>query len=117
MAGTLRRHRAGPILRLSLWPKPPNTPLALDHMGQRAGRHPVACNIRALLLVYGEFRQLQRDLWLARRRDRLHDLALDFGHRRSTRRGGRRGDGALTALDTTTGAPRKADTVGSAQHS
>ena len=35
--------------------------------------------VSAVLLVRGELRQLQRDLWLARRRDRLHDLDLDLG--------------------------------------
>lgn len=35
--------------------------------------------IRRLLLVRGELRQVQRNLRLARRNHRLHDLAVDLG--------------------------------------
>ena len=45
----------------------------------------LARRLDAVLLVCREFRQLQRNLWLARRRDRLHDLDLDFRHRRPAR--------------------------------
>jgi membrane protein len=46
------------------------------------------------LLVRGQLREIQRNLRLPGGRDRLHDLALDFGHRHSAGGRTRRRDGA-----------------------
>ncbi len=54
----------------------------------------VARRLDAVLLVRGELRQLRRDLRLARRRHRLHDLDLAVDHRHSSRRRDQRGAGA-----------------------
>ena len=48
----------------------------------------------AVLLVRGELRQLQRDLWLAGRGGRVHDLDLAVDHRRPARRRDQRRDRA-----------------------
>ena len=53
--------------------------MALDHLGKRAGDHRMARHIDPVLLVSAELRRLQRDLWIARRGHRLHDVDLDFG--------------------------------------
>jgi hypothetical protein len=68
-------------------------------MGQRACRDLLARGLRPIFVVHGQFRKIQRNLWLTRRGDRFHDMALDFGHCHSAgcRTGCRVGapDGAL----------------------
>ena len=59
-------------------------PMALGELGQRRGRRAVDRRVGAVLLVRREFRQLQRDLWFARRGHRLHDMDLDLHDRRSS---------------------------------
>ena len=49
--------------------------------GQRARGSVVAHRLVGLLDLRQQVRQLQRDLWLARRRHRFHDLDLDLLHR------------------------------------
>src|SRR5581483_3259851 len=79
---------------LSLWPQPRDAALALDHMGKRDCRPALAGSLGAVLLVCRKLRQLQSDLRLARCRDRLHDLVVDFGDRHPARSRDRRRDGA-----------------------
>ena len=68
--------------------------MAVDHVGQR-DRHPaVARRLSAVLLVRGQFRQVQRDLRFVGRRHRLHDMALDFSNRDPPWRRDRCRDGA-----------------------
>ena len=109
---------------LPLWSEPRQSELEMGDAGRHRCRSALACRVDAVLLVRVEFRQLQRDLRLARRRDRLHDVDLDFVDRgsdwapRSTPRVEHQ-----TAKDTTEG-PRKpmgargaqmADTLGPAK--
>ena len=67
--------------------------MALDYLGQRICCDRLARCFGPVLMVRGEFRQLQQDLWLAGRGGRLHDLDLDLDHRRSTWRQAQCGDG------------------------
>src|SRR5580700_10653446 len=67
--------------------------MALDYLGQRICCGCMARRFGPVLMVRGEFRQLQQDLWLARRDHRLHDVDLDLDHRRSGRRQAQCGDG------------------------
>ncbi len=64
--------------------------MALDHLGQRLRRRRLARRLRLVLLVRHEFRQLQQNLWLARRDHRLYDLDVGVDHRRAGRRQARR---------------------------
>jgi len=50
--------------------------MAMDHLGQCARHHNMARSFGPVLLVRGEFRHLQQDLWLARGDHRLYDLDL-----------------------------------------
>jgi hypothetical protein len=79
---------------LSLRPEPPEAEVALGDLGQRGGRHALAARVGPVLLVRGQFRQLQRDLRLARRRDRLHDLDLALDDGGAARGRAQRRDGA-----------------------
>jgi hypothetical protein len=60
------------VVDLLAWPKPGRATLALDHAWQRERCITVVDRFAAVLLVCREFRQLQQDLWFARRGDRLH---------------------------------------------
>ena len=64
--------------------------MAMDQLGQRVGRHPLARRFRTLFLVCSELWQLQYDLRLAWCGDRLHDLDVALGcrhhHGRRTQR-------------------------------
>ena len=64
---------------LPLRPEPRQARMEVGHAGRHRGGRAVARRVDAVLVVCGELRQLQRDLRLARRRDRLHDLDLDLG--------------------------------------
>lgn len=90
----VRRGRIGARAHLSLRPQPRGAALALDHLGQRGCDRAVARRLCVVLMVCRQFRQVQRDLRLARRRDRLHDLALDLSDRDPARSRARRRDGA-----------------------
>src|SRR5271165_7295369 len=78
---------------LQIRSKPHRAAMALDYLGQRICCDRMAGCFGPVLMVRGEFRQLQQDLWLARRGHRLHDLDLDLDHRRSSRRQAQCGDG------------------------
>ena len=65
-----------------------------DHVGQRHCRPALAGTLGTVLLVCYQFRQVQRNLWLAGSDHRLHDMALAFRHRDFARRGNRCGIGA-----------------------
>lgn len=119
----VRRGRAGARAHLSLRTKPRSATLALDHVGQRNRDRLVARRFGAVLLVRRQLWQVQRDLRLARRRDRLHDVVVDLRDRDPARCGARCRDGAPNRGDTTTGSEkplgargaRMADTVGAAR--
>jgi hypothetical protein len=91
-------HSAGRALQIRS--EPHRAAMALDYLGQRVCCGRVARCFGPVLMVRDEFRQLQQDLWLARRSHRLHDLDLDLDHRRSSRRQAQCGDG-------TSNGPRK----------
>ncbi len=59
-----------------------------------AGGDPLARRIGALLVVCRQLRQVQPDLWVARRRHRVHDLDLAVDHHRAAGRATERRDGA-----------------------
>ena len=88
------RGGAGHRHTLPLWPEPHRAPVALDHLGQRAGRDRLDHRIGSFLLVCGELRHLQQDLWVTRRSYRVHDVDVAFNHRHPARRGARCRDGA-----------------------
>ncbi len=75
-------------------PQPQGGAMALALLGSGAVRDRVARRFAAVLLVHDEFWNLQRNLWVARRRRRLHDLDVDHQHRPSPRRRDKRRDGA-----------------------
>ena len=94
--------------------------MAMGNLGKRHRSCPVARRLDAVLLVCGELRQLRRDLRLAWRRDRLHDVDLAVDHYRSPRGRINAELEHQTARDTTEGADqplgargaKMADTVG-----
>ena len=59
------RPHVGARLHLLLRAKPAGAALALDHVGKCLRRRSLACRFRPILLVHGEFRQLQPNIWLA----------------------------------------------------
>ncbi len=61
MAASPGRHRAGTLRPLSLRPEPRQSRMALGHARRHRGRGSVDCRLDAVLLVCGQFRQLQRD--------------------------------------------------------
>ncbi|CAA9231365.1 MAG: Ribonuclease BN, partial [uncultured Acetobacteraceae bacterium] len=94
LAGDAGGGRAVPRLHLPLRAGPRPGAMALGELGQRGGRDRLGRRFGRLLLLRDQLRQLQRDLRLARRGDRLHDLDLDLFHRRAGRGRAGRGDGA-----------------------
>src|SRR5262245_47262876 len=54
--------------------------MALDHLGQRLGCPCLDRGLDLVLVVRGEFRQLQQNLWLTRGSRWLHDMDLDIEH-------------------------------------
>src|SRR5215211_1676351 len=58
-----------------LWAEPRHAQMALGHLGQCVRFARLDRPVDPVLLVRGEFRQLQQDLWLARR-GQIHDLDL-----------------------------------------
>jgi len=66
--------------------------VALDHMGECRGLRPVDRRISFVFLVCRKLWQLQNDIRIARRCDRLHDMDVDFGCRRHHGRGAQLGD-------------------------
>ena len=60
-------------------------PMAMDNVGQRICLRCLDCAFSPLLLVCGKFRQLQRDLRVARSHHGLHGLALAVDNCRLTR--------------------------------
>ena len=79
---------------LSLRAEPLVGTLALGDVGQCAGGARLDRRIDAVLLVRGQLRQLQQDLWLARCGHRLHDVDMDFDYCDSRRRRTELRDGA-----------------------
>ena len=101
MAGDRDRRSGGP---LSLRPEPEPCPAALGHLGGDRSRHPLVAGVVGVSGLRRQLRQLQRDLRLARRGDRLANVVLDLGLRsRPARRRAQCGDGAPDRKDTTTG--------------
>ena len=68
--------------------------LALDHAGVGAGDAAVAAGLGGVLALRRRSRQLRRDLWLARRRDRGDDVVLCQRLCRAAGGGAERGAGA-----------------------
>src|SRR5712671_5923208 len=93
MADSFCARHVGAGRTLQIRSKPHRATMALDYLGQRICCGRMACRFGPVLMVRGEFRQLQPDLWLARRDHRLYDLDLDLDHRRSGRRQAQCGDG------------------------
>ena len=85
LAGAVGCRRPLAVVDLLAWPKPGKVALALDHAWQRERCITVVDRFAAVLLVCWEFRQLQQDLWFARRGDRLHGLDVDLRDRRTAR--------------------------------
>jgi membrane protein len=56
--------------------------VAMDHAGKHACSRAAAAAFDAVLMVRRELRQVQRNLWFARRRHRLHDVDVAFRHHR-----------------------------------
>ena len=79
MAGAVRRRGVRHHGALSLRAEPHRGEVALDHLGQHFRGGAVDRRVAAVLLVCGALRQLQQDLRLARRSDRLHDVGPDAG--------------------------------------
>jgi hypothetical protein len=75
---------------LPLWPRPRARTMALDHLGQRLGRPRLDRGLAFVLVVCGEFRQLQQNLRGTRGSRRLDDLDLDIEHGHPRRCGDRR---------------------------
>ena len=71
-----------------------SAPLEVDQLGQRHRYAGLACRFGPVLRVCLEFRQVQRNLRLARRSRRFHDLALDLGDPDLAGGGVGRGNGA-----------------------
>ena len=74
LAGPGRGGRLAAGAGLSLRSEQGPSTLALGHLGQRCRGHRLARALALVHLVCREIRQLQQDLWHARRRDRLHGL-------------------------------------------
>ena len=81
-------------LHLSLRPEPRQSAMAVDYAGEHPGGGLVDRRVDVVLLVRVELRIVQRDLWIAGRGHRLHDLDLDFHDHRARRRGDQRRDRA-----------------------
>jgi len=74
---------------IAVRPEPTAREMAPDHLGQRVRGGRLAWRA-VIFLVRHELRQLQQDLWFARRRARFHDRDVVFHDRGSHRRGTRR---------------------------
>jgi hypothetical protein len=98
MADSVRARHLGAGRPLQIRSEPHRATVALDYLGQRICRDRLARCFGPVLMVRGEFRQLQQDLWLAGRGGRLYDLDLDLDDRRSTRRQAQCGDGTPNGL-------------------
>src|ERR1700726_3880010 len=83
MADSFRARHVGASRSVQIRSEPRRATMALDYLGQRICCGRMARRFGPVLMVRGEFRQLQQDLWLARRDYRLHDLDLDLRPRRS----------------------------------
>ena len=79
LAGNVSCARDRPLLHLPLRTEPRSAALEMDHMGQRSRDDHVDCGLCAFFFLRGELRDVQRNLWLAGRGHRFHDVALDFG--------------------------------------
>ena len=79
LAGNVPCPRDRPLLHLPLRTEPRSAALEMDHMGQRSRDDHVDCGLCAVFLLRCELRDVQRNLWLAGRGHRFHDVALDFG--------------------------------------
>ena len=55
--------------------------MAVGHLGERDCLRDLDRGVAAPVLVRRQFRHLQRDLWVARGRDRVHGLDVAFDHR------------------------------------
>jgi hypothetical protein len=78
--------RVRTYLDLQVRSKPHRAALAVDHLGQRVCCRRMARRIGRVLMVRGEFRQLQQDLRLAWRGHRVYDLDMAVDNCRSSRR-------------------------------
>jgi hypothetical protein len=85
LADTLDHCRNRSCSRLPLWAEPRRTSMAMDLLGQRLCCNSLDRGIDWVLLVRGQFRQLQQDLWLARRNRGLHDVAVALDSSRTHR--------------------------------
>src|SRR6266850_8265679 len=93
MADSFRARHVGAGHTIQIRSEPHRATMALDYLGQRIRCGRMARRFGPILMVCREFRQLQQDLWLARRDHRLHDLDLDLDYRRSDRCQAQCGDG------------------------
>jgi Virulence factor BrkB len=108
LADSLYHYRRRSCFCLPLWPEPRRASTAMDHLGKRPCCNSLDRGFAWVLLVRGQLRQLQQDLWIAGRSRRPHVLALALGRNHPDRRraGCRNGasDGARY-----NGWPRQAD--------
>ena len=94
LADPLRRRRLRHLAALSLRAEPGARQMAMGDLGQRRRHRALAPRLDPVLLVPAELRRLQRHLRIARRRHRLHDVDLDLGGHRHSRRRAEFRDGA-----------------------
>jgi len=93
LAPAVRHCQRGVGRALPLRAKPKRVAVAMGNAWESVRGPRVDRSVAAVLMVRGEFRQLQQDLWVARRDHRLHDLDLAFDHRDPGRGRNRRGSG------------------------
>ncbi|MGY4382712.1 inorganic pyrophosphatase [Bradyrhizobium sp. i1.3.6] len=94
MASSIRRSCARLGISLPLRAQSRGPALEMAHMGQHRGHAALASCLRAFLLLCGQLRHFQPNLRVAWCGDRLHDMALDLGHRDPAGSGAERRDGA-----------------------
>src|ERR1700730_16662236 len=87
LAADVRVDHSRSGLALPLWTKPPPSQVALDKRRQCLRCADMACRFLAVFLVPRQFRQLQCDLWSARRGGEVDDVDVAIDHRGA---GGRR---------------------------
>ena len=85
LAGADGRYAVRAVDPVSIWAEPAGGAVEMDQPGRRRRHIGLVRRVGGAVVLFCQFRELQRDLWIARRRDRHDDMDVDVGDRHPRR--------------------------------